>query len=48
MKDVFSKIMAFKQNIGPFSANLWAFYLEREVLQHLENPPDHGPAMHYG
>ena len=39
IEDIFSKI---KQNNGPFSTNLCIFYLERAVLQHLENPPGYG------
>ena len=45
IEDIFSKIMAFKQNSGPFLTNLRTFYLERGVLQHLENPPGYGPGI---
>ena len=34
IEDIFN---IFKQNSGPL-AKLWTFYLERGVLQHLENP----------
>ena len=37
--------MAFKAKYWTFSTNLWTFYLERGILQYLENPPGYRPGI---